>query len=328
MQLLDRYLEAMRVWLPPSQQDDIVNELSENIRAQAEDKESELGRPLTLEEESVLLKRHGHPMLVGVRYGRRPQSLIGPVLFPFYKLVITIGLSILAIGHIINAIVLAVGKHPVREVFTSTFGFFGAALPMIGWMTIIFAVLDRAAEKYELPDKWVANWDPATLATVPLRKIEPESLWKKLLGVITESTLAIWWLAGLRYPYLILGPAASIITWGPIWDTLYPAFVVLALAGMSFKWTTLLRPPARTVEWTQVAVKGARLVVIVLLLRAGNLIVAANPANPHSPSAAVLGSIQSGLSIGLTIGLIIGVLQLAWECFRLIRKAPLAPRTA
>ena len=36
MQLLDRYLEAMRFWLPESEQDDIINELSENIRAQVE----------------------------------------------------------------------------------------------------------------------------------------------------------------------------------------------------------------------------------------------------------------------------------------------------
>ncbi len=320
MQLLDRYLEAMRFWLPESEQDDILKELSENILAQAEDKEEALGRPLTIEEESALLKRHGHPMLFGVRYGRRLQYLIGPVMYPFYKLVLKISLAILAIGHIINAAVLAINKHPVGEVITSTFGFFGAALPMLAWMTIVFALLDRAIEKYKLLDKWVANWDPATLPNVQLKKVKPESFWKRLLGVVTESTLAIWWLIGLRYPYLLLGPAAGIITWGPIWYKLFPAFVVLALAGMAFKWITLFRPRTLPIQWTQMVFKAARLVILFVLLKAGNLMVATNPAQPHPAAAAALQGLQTGLTIGLTIGVIIGTLQFAWECIQLVRK--------
>jgi hypothetical protein len=320
MQLLDRYLEAMRFWLPESEQEDILKELSENILAQAEDKEEELGRPLTIEEESALLKRHGHPMLFGVRYGRRLQYLIGPVMYPFYKLVIKISLAILAIGHIINAVVLAVSKHPPGEVITSLFGFFHAALPMLGWMTIVFAVIDHFAEKYKVLDKWVANWDPAALPNVQLKKTKVESMWKRLLGVITESTLAIWWLIGLRYPYLLLGPAAAIITWGPIWLKLYPAFVVLALAGIAFKFLTLFKPRSLPIQWTQMVFKASRLVVMFLLLKAGNLMVAANPVDPHPAAAAAVQGLQTGLNIGLAIAVIIGTLQLGWECFMLFKK--------
>ena len=50
MELLDRYLQAVKMHLPWQRQDDIVAELRANLEAQLEDKEAELGRPLTKEE--------------------------------------------------------------------------------------------------------------------------------------------------------------------------------------------------------------------------------------------------------------------------------------
>jgi hypothetical protein len=45
MKLLEQYLKSVRSCLPEAQRDDIVNELSENIHAQIEDQEAELGSP-------------------------------------------------------------------------------------------------------------------------------------------------------------------------------------------------------------------------------------------------------------------------------------------
>jgi hypothetical protein len=44
MELVDRYLKAVRFWLPKARQENILAELSENIRAQIDEKEAELGR--------------------------------------------------------------------------------------------------------------------------------------------------------------------------------------------------------------------------------------------------------------------------------------------
>ena len=52
MDLLARYLQAVRFFLPRGSQDDIVRELEEELRAQMEDRESQLGRTLTDEERS------------------------------------------------------------------------------------------------------------------------------------------------------------------------------------------------------------------------------------------------------------------------------------
>ena len=46
MDLLERYLQAVKFWLPGKQRHDILAELSEDIRSEIEDKEAALGRPV------------------------------------------------------------------------------------------------------------------------------------------------------------------------------------------------------------------------------------------------------------------------------------------
>ena len=88
MELVDRYLRAVKLFLPRTQQNDIIKELSEDIRSQIEDRETERGRPLNADEQATLIKQLGHPALLAGRYGRR-QHLIGPEVFPFYALVLS-----------------------------------------------------------------------------------------------------------------------------------------------------------------------------------------------------------------------------------------------
>ena len=82
MELLDRYLQAVKFWLPKSQREDIIAELSEDIRSQLEEKEAELGRKLGESDVEAVLKSLGHPLLIAERYLPTQQYLIGPVLFP------------------------------------------------------------------------------------------------------------------------------------------------------------------------------------------------------------------------------------------------------
>src|SRR5579864_2924956 len=89
MDLLDRYLQAVRFWLPRAQQDDIVAELSEDLRSQIEEQEAKLGHKLNRYEMASLLKQRGRPSVVASRY--LPQGyLIGPTLFPIYRRVLII----------------------------------------------------------------------------------------------------------------------------------------------------------------------------------------------------------------------------------------------
>jgi hypothetical protein len=64
MDLLDRYLAAVAALLPKTQREDIVAELRDILLNQMEEKEAELGRPLTAKEREAVLKAFGHPIAV------------------------------------------------------------------------------------------------------------------------------------------------------------------------------------------------------------------------------------------------------------------------
>src|ERR1700740_432388 len=87
MELLDRYLQAVKKHLPWKRQDDIIAELRANLESQLEEKEAELGRPLTQSEAEEWLKQIGPPIQMAARY-QPQQYLIGPTLFPIYWIVL------------------------------------------------------------------------------------------------------------------------------------------------------------------------------------------------------------------------------------------------
>src|SRR5258708_7998848 len=104
MELLDRYLQAVQFWLPKKQSRDIIAELSEDLRSQIEEKETELGRQLNEGELEAILKRCGSPLAVASRY--LPQRyLIGPTLFPLYRFV----LGILLLGCVVPRTLVWIG---------------------------------------------------------------------------------------------------------------------------------------------------------------------------------------------------------------------------
>ena len=88
MELVDRYLQAVRFWLPRTRnQEGLLAELGEDLRSQIEAKEAELGGSIQEADVSEILKRCGAPMLVASRLGPR-RHLIGPALFPIYTFVL------------------------------------------------------------------------------------------------------------------------------------------------------------------------------------------------------------------------------------------------
>src|SRR6202161_3519468 len=87
-ELINRYLQAVRFWLPKThRQDDLIAELGEDLRSQIEDQEMELGHPLEKSEMAEILRRCGSPMMVAGRLGPQ-RHLIGPALFPIYEFVL------------------------------------------------------------------------------------------------------------------------------------------------------------------------------------------------------------------------------------------------
>jgi hypothetical protein len=289
MELLDQYLTSVRSCLPAAQRDDIVSELSENLRAQIEDKEGELGRPLNEGEVEAILKQLGHPLVVASRYRQDQRSvafgqqIIGPVLFPFYIRVLSFNLGLT--GVVILVVLTALFASGKSVTLVSTLPtFLYQFLIQFGVITLIFALAERHWNKF--PDRWDPRglkypWHPA-FAIQTGSKSEFSSAQESprisrfdSIAQFVALGISIGWLrVAQRFPFMIFGPAAAFIKPAPIWHQFYWPVVLLALAGMVQAGVSLVRP-----DWVRLPViyrlvsNVVWITMLLFLLKAGSWIV-------------------------------------------------------
>jgi hypothetical protein len=266
MELLERYLQAVRFWLPKAHQQDIIAELSEDLHSQIEDKAIELARPLNPAEVEAILKKCGSPILVASRY--RPQTqLIGPALFPIYWFVLKIVLFWILIPVFLvivgPAMVLSASDRigALLEVLSTLWS---AMFISAGIITLIFAGLERTQAKLHLFEKW----DLRTLPPLG-KKDQPPSRTHSIFEIVFSIIGLLWLLAVPHYLFLILGPASTFLKPAPMWHSFYLPMIFLSVMQLTYQVVSLLRPQW---EWFPPA---ARLLTTVLTIVVLNLIVSA-----------------------------------------------------
>jgi hypothetical protein len=338
MELIQRYLQAVKFLLPRAQQDDIVKELSEDIRSQMEDKEAELTRPLNEIDQAAILKQYGHPLIVASRYRQPPfQHLIGPVLFPFYWFVLKMLLWIALGVCVLNSIALLTSGEPLRQLLNGVLAFAHTALPAFGWITLLFAVLDFLEAKFRLLDRLNRRWDPRSLPSLGKRTQVRRS--ESIFGLVAGAVYIIWLLAVPYYPFLIFGPAASFLRLTPVWHQFYIPVVVLALGGLAQSAINLARPDW---TWLRAATRLVSNIVVLIILRSVltktypfvTAIADNGTTGAHYETLAATINICMAVALaGTGIGLLIGLIPNAWsflrELLQLIRRrAATASRTS
>lgn len=320
MTLIERYLHAVRGFLPASRQEDIIRELSDDIHSQVADKEEALGRPLTESEQSALLKQFGHPMLLASKY--RPQRhLIGPALFPFYWFALKMGLGAALIVHLAIGIAMVAGGQPPDRIIGPLAAFpFGPAVTVFGWVTLVFAVIDVM-----LPHlRGIDTWNPHTL---PMPRTEPVPSRVGLICEIIASTgFLLWWLAVPRFPFLIFGPAASFMELTPAFQSVHLPIAALWLASLMALWAILLRPDwARFHVVARLLLTGVGLVAALVLLRAGPLVASANVAAVSGNLDDVVRAVNLASQLGLAAWAAVSVFELLRVLWR-SQRAHAIPR--
>src|SRR6516162_1044599 len=210
MELIDRYLQATKFWLPRNQKRDIIQELSEDLHSQIEEKERAIGRPLNEDEVAAILKQCGSPLLVAGRYYPQ-QHLIGPLLFPFYSIV----LKMVALCYLLPWVLVWLGfiifDRQYRAVHLGA-GLLGDwARLWVGIMfgfaaiTIAFAMLERA----QAQSKILNNWDPRKLPAV-VKHQKPSFRTQNLFELFFTANFLVWWLAIGNYPHTFFGFASEL----------------------------------------------------------------------------------------------------------------------
>jgi hypothetical protein len=337
--LLDRYLYAVSRHLPAqrlgaSVQNDLIAELAANLRAQMEDREEALGRPLTEDEQAEVLRRHGHPILVAARY--QPQrSLIGPEIFPFYWFTVKRVLPWVAgIWLLVTAVTIVFGSSgtPISQrvdVGHIFFGLLGTLFQFLAWMTAGFALLEIF--KGYMPNEFAhPSWDPRKLpkADPVADRSGPRHPYA---DAIAAAVFLAWLLSFPHFPLLIFGPYAVMhmlnIDLPGIWRTFYWIFVAFNCIQLAAKIALLFRPVRRYYPVIESIIHLLGIGIIVFLLRAHDYIAQATFGN-NAMSPQTVATVNASIHRGLIFVLIIAIAQLVWDTVQLLRRPRQTDRLA
>ncbi len=321
MDLLERYLQAVGKYLPAKGKADTLAELRANLLAQMEDRQEELGRKLTEEEEANILRGHGSPAIVAERYRPRRQ-LIGPDVFPYYWLTLSRTLPfVIAVVVLSRAVELIYGPPQTHIIVNSIARLFSISFYFFGWMTLAFAAIDYFHIRYPQKLTLDKDWDPRKLAK--LEHKEKNDLPKHpVVDLIFSAAFTAWLLAFPRYPYLLFGPGAWYLSsisldLAPVWHRFYWAVVALNCLQMVFKTIALVRQTQPWRKPMKIVEQILGLSILVLLLQAREYIVYTTPVT--DPSQLHLAeTLNFVIHRSLELVAVIATLKLLWDIGQMI----------
>jgi hypothetical protein len=334
MELLDRYLQAIRKYLPNRRQDDIIAELRANMESQIEDRESELGRPLTQGEFEDLLRKMGPPVVVASRY-QPQQYLIGPTLFPLYIYVLRVALLwAFIVTVVVSAVVLPFTSNGGPSIVDSLFRIPGVLIQMAGWVTIVFAAIEVASTRCPQLRPGIegitGQWHPQSLPPLEKGVIhagKPRSFAQAIAEIFFGALFLGWLLLVPKYPFLIMGPGAVYLKIGPfqlapVWSTFFWWVVALNIFQIIWKCVDLARGKWQFPSRIQhIAFKIVGLVPIIILLTAPDhvYVLLKNPGADELKYGQDITQINNSVHLAFSVICAIVVIQLAWDMWVMAR---------
>lgn len=323
MELLERYLYAVSKYLPQASKKDLTAELRENLLAQFEDEEANLGRPLTTDEIAEILRKHGRPLVVALQY--LPQRhLIGPVMFPWFwyvlRIAVPFGAVISLIAYVSQVLFFSDGHFAFSHLFS---GLLSTAFNVAASVTLIFAVGEFFLTRYHAVDVKDALWDPRTLPRVERDARGETPRWTYAADVIVNALLTLWLVAIPFHPFLLMGHYESFLAQHSIhltmvWRALYWILVALSAGQTVIKMMVLLTPRLRVVAG--IASNALAVAAFAILAVAHNYFVLDAPLRPQD--AVVLEQVNRGLHIAFAVALTIASIILVQSIFRYGSRTP------
>lgn len=320
--LLDRYLNAIRFWLPRAQQKDIIAELAEDLHSQIDERETALNRPVNEDDLVAILRKRGSPMKVAASYVS-DHRLINPVLLPVYYLVLKIVLlwvlaplfAIIYLGPILTT------AHPAQAVLSFWNEAWRTGFMVVGIVTTVFVWLDRFHVKITSD-----NWDPRKLPHIPATQ-PTASRWNHLAGFIFGILAFFLWMYVVRGRMEFSFPGGPRIILAPVWKEIWWASTTIILVtplidGFSFLYPSALRVRAIA----RILINGMTLAVVTILLRTSSWVEIVSPGLSAENLAKAMTWIDGSIRVTLIAIALIALGDAIREARRLSRSRPI-PQT-
>jgi hypothetical protein len=311
MELLDRYLQAIEFWLPKRQRQDIIAELSEDLRSQIEEKEAELGRKLEDAEVEAILKRCGSPLEVASRY-RPQQYLIGPTLFPIYRFV----LGVLVLGCMVPRFLIWLGfliADPAHSSYLHMENLGATVLYFAFFTTLAFAIIERSGVKLQGLD----TWSPRKLP--PLRDPNRISRFGSLFEIAAAVIFSVWFV-DIFWPRSVVDFYGVQVGLAPVWRIFFWSFLILPAVNIAIAGMNLLRP-----YWTRQRASlrllsdGLGGALFCWLLKTHILIGISAPSIPAAKATELTNLINLWMTRMLPWAIVTMVVILCFDAYRIVR---------
>ncbi|MCA9900342.1 MAG: hypothetical protein H6654_06210 [Ardenticatenaceae bacterium] len=314
-EMIDRYVNEVGEYLPRKMRADIEMELRSLLLDALEERADE--EP-SAKETAAFLQEFGSPETIAAQY-RPAEALIGPTLFPTYKVVVTITVSIIGVLHLLLlGVTLWSGNGAawLDMVLNSVFSFGRSAILNAGIVTIIFALLERIpVEPLALPEKNREVWDPFTLPPVKdPNRIKRAEL---IVGIFFGLLFLVWlnvfsgWLSGANFGEEGTGVWVLVT---PEFMRLVPLFSASLLLDVGLKTAVLIQ--GRWNRITRTVELGTTLFGLFVAYRIFSL-----------EQISTVPFFTTMVKIGLAVALVIGSIEMIGKLIRLLFGRPFTPRT-
>ncbi len=160
MSLIDRYVHEVGRHLPRKNRSDIQAELRSSLIDALEDR---AGRDPAKAEVIELLKEFGPPKTVAASYNPEGQYLIGPALYPLFRLVAGIGVAaVLGAQLLAWGVAYFIAQDPIAPL-EAVVALLNSIPSAVGMVLIVFAILQWFEIRPEIEGE---PWDPDKLPEV------------------------------------------------------------------------------------------------------------------------------------------------------------------
>ncbi|GJM41816.1 MAG: hypothetical protein DHS20C20_20980 [Ardenticatenaceae bacterium] len=312
-EMIDRYVNEVGENLPRKVRADIEMELRSLLLDALEEQSDGEPSPKIAAE---VLREFGHPEKIAAQY-RPEEALIGPKLFPEYKMGLKVMVSIIGLFHLVGlgfALWQGNGAGIVDQVLDSAASFGRAAIFYAGILTLVFALIERTAgDVLKLPEKQTKAWNPYELPPVK----DPDRIKRAelLVGIVFSLIFIGWlnffpnWFGGAEFNgedsgIFVLVTAEFI--------QLVPWITASWLLDVTLKTAVLIQGRwNRVTRWLEIAVGGFGLLVVYRIF--------------SLEAVSTVPFFSTMAKLVLAVVMVIVVLDLLAKLFKLLWGRPFAP---
>ena len=175
MELQERYIAAGLKHIPLAEKEEVEKAMRRIIAERLQERGN-----ASEETEREVLRGLGSPRILAEKQLKEPPHLIGPELYGTYMLIVKIVMTVAVIGTLIGNTVdfIVNGETILRYIAQSFAAAIGVAIGAFGWVTLVFAIMERTAKQKiltEIQEDW-------SLADLPEKEV-PQKPFNKV-GVI------------------------------------------------------------------------------------------------------------------------------------------------